>query len=81
MLALLPGAVGIFAVGFADSVLTARSFAGRHGQHVSANQELLALGAANAAAGLSQAFPVGASGSRTAVKRGAGSLRGCRARG
>lgn len=67
VLALLPGAVGIFAVGFADGVLTARSFAGRRGQYVSANQELVALGAANAAAGLTQAFPVGASGSRTAV--------------
>src|SRR5450631_3656086 len=64
---LLPDALGIFAVGFADSILTARSFAGRHGQHVRANQELLASGAANVAAGFSQAFPVGASGSRTAV--------------
>ena len=67
VLALLPRAGGIFAVGFADGVLTARSFAGRRGQYVSANQELVALGAANAAAGLTQAFPVGASGSRTAV--------------
>ena len=64
---LLPDALGIFAVGFADSILTARSFAGRHGQHVRANQELLASGAANLAAGFSQAFPIGASGSRTAV--------------
>jgi SulP family sulfate permease len=64
---LLPDALGIFAVGFADSILTARSFAGRHGQHVRANQELLASGVANAAAGFSQSFPVGASGSRTAV--------------
>ena len=64
---LLPAAVGIFAVGYADAILTARSFAGRHNENVDANQELLALGAANAAAGVSQAFPVGASGSRTAV--------------
>ncbi|GMU79852.1 MAG: sodium-independent anion transporter [Acidimicrobiia bacterium] len=64
---LLPAAVGIFAVGYADAILTARSFAGRHNENVDANQELLALGAANAAAGISQAFPVGASGSRTAV--------------
>jgi MFS superfamily sulfate permease-like transporter len=34
---------------------------------VRANQEILALGAANAAAGLTQSFAVGASGSRTAV--------------
>jgi high affinity sulfate transporter 1 len=64
---LLPAAAALFCVGYADGVLTARSFAGRHGQNVRANQELLALGAANAAAGLTQSFAVGASGSRTAV--------------
>jgi len=67
VVALLPAALGIFAVGYADAILTARSFAGRHNESVDANQELLALGAANAAAGVTQAFPVGASGSRTAV--------------
>ncbi len=60
-------ALGIFLVCFADEVLTARSFAGRHGQHIRARQELLAMGAANAGSGFSGAFPVGASGSRTAV--------------
>ena len=64
---LLPVVAGIFAVGYADQVLTARSFAGRHGQHVDANQELLAFGTANLAAGLTGGFPVGASGSRTTV--------------
>ncbi len=64
---LLPAAVGIFLVSFADEILTARSFAGKHNQHVRARQELLAMGAADAAAGLSQGFPIGASGSRTAV--------------
>jgi high affinity sulfate transporter 1 len=72
VIALLPSALGIFAVGYADGVLTARSFAGRHGQHIRANQELLAFGAASVAAGGSQAFPVGASGSRTAVNDQAG---------
>jgi SulP family sulfate permease len=67
VLDLLPAALGIFAVGYADAILTARSFAGRHSQHIDANQELLAFGAANLAAGASQGFPVGASGSRTAV--------------
>jgi high affinity sulfate transporter 1 len=66
-LLLLPAAVGIFLVSFADEILTARSFAGKHGQHVRAEQEVLAMGAANVAAGLTQGFPVGASGSRTAV--------------
>ncbi len=64
---LLPAAAGIFAVGYADAILTARSFAGRSGQHVDANQELLAIGLANVSAGVTQGFPVGASGSRTAV--------------
>lgn len=64
---LVPAALALFAVGYADGILTARSFAGRNRQSVRANQELLALGAANAAAGISQAFPVGASSSRTAV--------------
>ena len=67
ILTLLPAALGIFFVGFSSEILTARSFAGRHGQHVHANTELAAMGAANPAAGISQGFPVGASGSRTAV--------------
>jgi sulfate permease, SulP family len=69
---LAPAAAGLFLVSFADEVLTARSFAGRHGQHIRVDQELLAMGAANAAAGISQGFPVGASGSRTAVNDGMG---------
>jgi high affinity sulfate transporter 1 len=64
---LVPAALGIFLVCFADEILTARSFAGKHNQNVRASQELLALGAASAAAGITQGFPVGASGSRTAV--------------
>ena len=70
---LLPAAIGIFIVTYADGILTSRSFAGRHDQHVRSDQELLALGVANAAAGLSQAFPVAASGSRTAVNDQSGS--------
>jgi len=64
---LVPAALGIFLVCFADEILTARSFAGKHNQNVRGSQELLAMGAANAAAGLTQAFSVGASNSRTAV--------------
>jgi sulfate permease, SulP family len=64
---LVPAALGIFLVSFADEILTARSFAGKRNQHVRASQELLAMGAANAAAGFTQGFSIGASGSRTAV--------------
>ncbi len=60
-------AVAIFLVGFTDSILTARSFAARHHETVDANQELLAFGLAQAAAGITQGIPVGTSGSRTAV--------------
>jgi high affinity sulfate transporter 1 len=66
-LLLLFAALGIFLVSFADEILTARSFAGKHGQHVRAEQEVLAMGVVNVAAGLTQGLPVGASGSRTAV--------------
>jgi SulP family sulfate permease len=64
---LVPAALGIFLVCFADEILTARSFAGKHNQSVRGSQELLALAAASAAAGATQGFPIGASGSRTAV--------------
>jgi len=67
VVSLLPAALGIFFVSFADEILTARSFAGKHGQHVRADQELFAMGLANIAAGFTQSFSIGASGSRTAV--------------
>jgi high affinity sulfate transporter 1 len=69
---LVPAAAGMFLVVFADEVLLARSFAGRNGQHVRAGQELLAMGVANVAAGVTQAFPVGGSASRTAVNHSMG---------
>jgi SulP family sulfate permease len=65
--ALVPAAIGIFLVSFADGILTARTFAGKRNQHVRANQELLAFAGMSAAAGITQAFPLGASGSRTTV--------------
>ena len=40
---LVPAAIGIFLVSFADGILTARTFAGKHNQQVRANQELLAF--------------------------------------
>lgn len=68
---LLP-AVGVALVGFSDMVLTARAFAARHGDTVDANQELLAMGATNLTAGVSQGFPVSCSGSRTTIADAAG---------
>ena len=54
-------------VGFTDNVLTARAFGDRHGDRIDARRELLALGAANVAAGMVHGFPVSSSGSRTAI--------------
>jgi high affinity sulfate transporter 1 len=70
---LLPVAAGIALVGFTDNVLTARSMASRHGYRIDSNQELLALGLTNLAAGLSHGFPVSSSASRTAVPASLGS--------
>jgi SulP family sulfate permease len=67
ILQLVPAAVGLFLVAFADEILTARAFAGKRREHVRASQELLTMGVANAAAGITQAFSIGASGARTAV--------------
>ncbi len=64
---LIPAALGIFLVSFAEGILNARSFAGRHGQRIDVRQEMGALGTANLLAGVTQGYSVGASASRTAV--------------
>ena len=71
VLLLLP-ALGVAIVGYTDNMLTGRAFAPR-GTDVDANTELLALGAANVAAGLLRGFPVSSSGSRTAIANSLGS--------
>ena len=71
--ALLPYAAGIAVVGYSDNVLTARAFAAKRDERIDPNQELLALGAANIAAGLFQGFPVSSSGSRTVLGDSVGS--------
>jgi SulP family sulfate permease len=67
MLALLPGALAITVLLFADGILTARAFAAKHGQKIDANQEFVAFGMANIGAGLLTGFPAAVSGSRTTV--------------
>ena len=69
---LLP-AVGVAIVGYSDNVLTGRAFATRHGQTVQGTTEIVALGAANLAAGVLRGFPVSSSGSRTAIGDAQGS--------
>lgn len=69
---LAPYAGGLAFVGFAQSILTARAFAERHGEAVDANRELVALGAGNIGTGLLHGFPSSSSQSRTAVADTAG---------
>jgi sulfate permease, SulP family len=63
---LLP-AIGGTIVAYSDNVLTGRAFAARKGDTLDADQEMLALGVANAASGFLHGFPVSSSGSRTVI--------------
>jgi high affinity sulfate transporter 1 len=65
-------ALAIALLTFSDTILNARSFARRNGYEVDANGELRGLAAANLAAGISQGYPVSASGARTALSEAAG---------
>jgi MFS superfamily sulfate permease-like transporter len=73
VLVLLPGAVAVALVAFAESIAAARSYATKYGYEINANQEMIALGAANLGSGFSQAFSVDGSLSRSAAGDGAGS--------
>jgi SulP family sulfate permease len=65
--ALLPAALALTVLIYADEILTARVFAAKHGQKMDANQEFVALGMANIGAGFLTGFPAALSASRTAV--------------
>lgn len=67
LFSLLPGALALTILIYADEVLTARVFAARHGQKINANQEFIAIGMANIGAGMLTGFPGATSGSRTVV--------------
>jgi sulfate permease, SulP family len=67
ILALLPAAIALTILIYADEILTARVFATRHGQKIDSNQEFVAIGMANIGAGLLTGFPAALSASRTAV--------------
>jgi len=64
---LLPAALALTILIYADEILTARVFAARHGQKIDANQEFVAIGMANIGAGFLTGFPAALSASRTAV--------------
>lgn len=64
---LVPSAMALTMVTIAEGLLVSRSYAEKNGYTTNANQDLLAFGAANIAAGLSSSFAVGSSTSRTAA--------------
>ncbi|MEM9315964.1 MAG: SulP family inorganic anion transporter, partial [Pseudomonadota bacterium] len=62
----------ISVIGFIESVSVGRTLAAKRRQRIDANQELIALGAANVAAGVSGGFPVTGGFSRSVVNFDAG---------
>jgi len=69
---LLPSAIGIAIVVYGESMALSKTFGSKHRERVNANQEMVALGAANTAGGFFGAFVTTASNSRTAAADGAG---------
>ncbi|MBJ2152242.1 SulP family inorganic anion transporter [Paracoccus sp. IB05] len=70
--ALAPAAFLISIVGFVESVSVARTLAAKRRERIGPDQELLGLGAANLAAGMSGAFPVTGGFARSVVNFDAG---------
>ncbi len=69
---LWPGALGIALMSFVETIAAGRTFT-RHGEpRPKANQELLAIGAANFVGSLFHTMPAGGGTSQTAVNRSAG---------
>jgi SulP family sulfate permease len=65
-------AAGMALVAFGDTIATGRTYATRNGYQIDANRELLALGTANLASGLSEGIAISSSGSRTALNDASG---------
>lgn len=69
---LISSAALISLIGFVSSLSTAQAFAAKKRQRIAPNQEAFALGVANVCSGMSGAFPVAASLSRSAISFNAG---------
>jgi SulP family sulfate permease len=72
-LGLVPSALALAMVAMAEGLLLSRSYADRRGYKTLPDQDLIAMGVANVAAGFSSSYSVGSSGSRTAAMDDAGS--------
>lgn len=68
----IPLAFACFLLAYIEGVSAARSIAQKHGYEIDARQELLALGAANAAAAFGQGYPVAGGLSQSTVNDKAG---------
>jgi high affinity sulfate transporter 1 len=69
---LLPLALACFMLGAVETAAIGRMFTAKHGGRLDANQEFLALAAANLAAGLGRAFPISGGMSQSLVNEGGG---------
>jgi len=69
---LIPLALACFLLGSVETMAVSRTFARKHRYRVSADQDFLALGAANFAVGLAQGYPVSGGMSQSAVNEKAG---------
>jgi sulfate permease, SulP family len=69
---LLPLAFACFLLAAVETAAIGRTFAAKHGGRLDANQEFLALAAANLAAGLGRGFPVSGGMSQSLVNEGGG---------
>jgi high affinity sulfate transporter 1 len=67
------GGCAVALVAFADTSVLSRTYAAKTRTSVDPNQEMIALGGANLAAGFFQGFPISSSSSRTPVAEAAGS--------
>ncbi len=74
--ALIPTALTVALIGYTEGISIAKAMAAKTRQEISPNQEFIAAGAANVAAGLFQGFPVAGGFSRTAVNYQAGARTG-----
>jgi high affinity sulfate transporter 1 len=69
---LLPLAFACFLLGAVETAAIGRMFTAKHGGRLDANQEFLALAAANLAAGLGRGFPISGGMSQSLVNEGGG---------